>query len=181
MEHPLQRTRANVVRVDVTGVRVVAGRLCGKADDDEVFEDAPRIACLQWSQPLHRSARGCQPGAEIDLAVLAETWHRLTGAGVDGRQESTRDVEQAPVAPIRTAPVVEAARTDSAWMGPTPHFGATGGVECHERIRAGQHVHEAVGHQRIEEKRASTGWKGPRYLQPRDVGRCDLIERRELR
>ena len=139
------------------------------------------LVCSGFSPSTERPV-AARPDAQIDSAVLAESGDGLTGARVNRSQEPAGDVEQPAIASVGAAPVVQAARADRAGMRATSTPCApVAGVERHEVVRAGQHEHQAVGHERIEQECALAGGKAPRDLQPRDVRRVDLVEGGELR
>ena len=166
--------------MDIAWIGVVAWSLRRQTHDDRVLEDTPGIACLERVQVGGRTAGRREGRSEIHSAVVTERGDRLACARVDCRQVSACDVQQPAITPVGTVPVVHSTRADSAWMRARPDLRPGDRIERDEIVGSRQHERQAIGHQRIEEKRAIAGGKGPRHYQPRHVRRVDLIERSEL-
>ncbi len=202
VEHPRQLARAHIVGVNIGGGCVVAGASGGQRRDDQVLENAARVAGLKRAGDV-----AIQAGAQIGAAVVAEAVDGLAGAGVESGEESAVDVEQAPVGAVLALPIIEAAGSHGARVGMNPYLFAGGRVQsrddgaclgtspaaglggCASGLsdgrrgrRAGlKNIHYAVDHDGVEDKCAGPGGITPNHFQLFYVGFGDLLERGILR
>src|SRR6185312_6921006 len=115
VELPDQLPCANVVRMDIGRVRVVAGASRGQWDNHQIFEDTAGVAGLE------RAGRvAVESYAEVAAPVAAEAFDRLAGTGVDSREIPAVDIEQAAVGAVGAFPVIGAARADRTRIGVGP-------------------------------------------------------------
>jgi hypothetical protein len=112
--------------LDVGRIRLVRGARRGKRDDEEVFEDAARIAGLQRAR---RRFGTIQRLAKINLTAIAKRRDRLTRLGVDLRHHPVIEVDEPSIAAVGALPVVDAARADRALVLVYPQFLARRGIE----------------------------------------------------
>ena len=145
VELPDQLAGADVVGVDVGGVGIVVGAARGQRDDDQVLEDAARVAGLQCAGSL-----AIQAGAQIGAAVVSKALDSLAGARVDGCEIACVDVQQTPVGAVLILPIVDSARANSTRVGVNPQLLAGSGVQRDKRIILCQRVNHPVDDNRVE-------------------------------
>ncbi len=175
VEHPPHLSGAHVVRLHVGRVGLVAGTLRRQRHDDDVVEDAARVARLQRVADVAPQRR-----AQVDAAIVTKRGNGLAGAGVDGGDVAGVQIDQPAIRPVGAFPVVQAAGADASLVRMGPDLLAGGGVQGHDGVAGALHVHHVVHHDRVEHDRAGDRI-GPGHLELRDVRLVDLGQRRELR
>ena len=123
-------------------------------------------------------SRRAKAHAQIHAAVVAERRDGLARLRVDGREIAAGHVEQPLILAVGTAPVVEPAGAHRAGVGPAPHLGAGGRVQCHQVVGARQHEDQAVSDERAEHEVPVPAGERPRHLQLRHRLAVDLREGR---
>src|SRR5208282_3766958 len=148
--------------------------------DDQIFENPSGVAGLKraWNVAV-------QAGSQIGAAVVTEGIDDLAGAGIDGGQESSIDVEQTPVGAVFALPVVHTAGSHGSHVRMDPQFFAGGRVQggdggtglrrsASPGLRAGlatwrwgagfENVHNSVDHNRVENKCAGSSRITPNHF-----------------
>ena len=142
----------HVIRLDVSGRRLVAGTLRRQRDDDQVLENAARIARLQ-----RISCLAPQRHAQIHAPVRSERRNRLAGLRVDGGEVAGVEVQQPAIRPIGALPVIDPSGPDRPLVGMPPDLFSGGRIERDDGVSGSLHVHDAVDDDWVERHVPVTG------------------------
>jgi hypothetical protein len=173
VERPDQRARDDVVGPDVARRRVIL--LSGRgAEQDQVLEDAAGRLALKLARlvgPRHAFR-------DVDMPVAAERGDGLAGACVDRAQGVVGGEQDPAVFSVAALPVAEAAAGGEPPRGMRPPRRPRGRVQRFDGIVFSDHVHDAVGNQRVEEdaRRAGGDLVCPGELELRDIRLVDLAQ-----